>query len=557
MLFISYAQNCEDVMLWRALKHVESGFYIDVGACDPTNDSVTRAFYDRGWSGINIEPVAGQYETIRVQRPRDVNLCCAVGDSAGTVDLFESDTRGLATAEQSVIEEQLQKGHKGVYRRVSLRTLADVCREHVSGEVHFLKIDVEGMEEQVVGGADFHKYRPWIVVAEATRPNSTEEVYKQWEGMLLAAGYQYVYTDGINRFYVANERADLLPAFKYPPNVFDGFVSYGHQDADVRAAEAVARIRQVEMTTQQVLAEAQTAKAEAQEAQSKLHQAVAQSERVEAKVQQARVRADQAEIRAQQAEVKAQQSEIKTQQVQVLAQRMELRAQRATVKIKWAKAKTYQAELTAQQAEAREQQAEARAKQAEARAQQAEARAQQAEARAQQTEARTQQAEIRVQEAKAVAARAESEAEQARTSLIAVYRSRSWRVTAGLRWCGRQMRMIRQGGLTTRLKAAPKRIVRTTAGRIEEFLFVRPGLRRHCVDLVRKCGLYDPLRSFYNRCLGRRVIRLSPRAGERVVVQQMPPDPIVHLPSGQLVPRVHQIYTHLSAAIKHHHKESR
>ncbi|HZF37393.1 MAG TPA: FkbM family methyltransferase, partial [Blastocatellia bacterium] len=46
MSFISYAQNFEDVMLWRALKHIDRGFYIDVGANDPDLDSVTKAFYE-------------------------------------------------------------------------------------------------------------------------------------------------------------------------------------------------------------------------------------------------------------------------------------------------------------------------------------------------------------------------------------------------------------------------------------------------------------------------------------------------------------------------------
>ena len=35
MPFISYAQNYEDVILWRALRDVEQGFYVDVGAADP------------------------------------------------------------------------------------------------------------------------------------------------------------------------------------------------------------------------------------------------------------------------------------------------------------------------------------------------------------------------------------------------------------------------------------------------------------------------------------------------------------------------------------------
>ena len=57
MTFISYAQNFEDVILWRAFKNLQNGFYVDVGANDPINDSVTQAFYEKGWRGINIEPI--------------------------------------------------------------------------------------------------------------------------------------------------------------------------------------------------------------------------------------------------------------------------------------------------------------------------------------------------------------------------------------------------------------------------------------------------------------------------------------------------------------------
>ena len=54
MVYTSYAQNFEDVIIMRCFKDVEEGFYIDVGAQDPESDSVTRVFYERGWSGINI-----------------------------------------------------------------------------------------------------------------------------------------------------------------------------------------------------------------------------------------------------------------------------------------------------------------------------------------------------------------------------------------------------------------------------------------------------------------------------------------------------------------------
>lgn len=87
--FVSYAQNFEDVMLWRALKHVESGFYIDVGANDPTLDSVTKAFYARCWHGINIEPTVFYFERLAHERPADINLRVAAGKEHGVLTLYE------------------------------------------------------------------------------------------------------------------------------------------------------------------------------------------------------------------------------------------------------------------------------------------------------------------------------------------------------------------------------------------------------------------------------------------------------------------------------------
>ena len=57
MPFLSYAQNMEDVMLHRALREVKQGFYVDVGANSPDLQSVTKAFYQAGWRGINIERI--------------------------------------------------------------------------------------------------------------------------------------------------------------------------------------------------------------------------------------------------------------------------------------------------------------------------------------------------------------------------------------------------------------------------------------------------------------------------------------------------------------------
>jgi peptide methionine sulfoxide reductase MsrB len=53
---ISYAQNREDVIIDAFFPDLKKGFYVDIGAADPNYDSVTKFFYEKGWSGINIEP---------------------------------------------------------------------------------------------------------------------------------------------------------------------------------------------------------------------------------------------------------------------------------------------------------------------------------------------------------------------------------------------------------------------------------------------------------------------------------------------------------------------
>ena len=277
MSFVSYAQNFEDVMLWRALKHVDNGFYIDVGANDPSIDSVTRAFYERGWHGINIEPLPSHHVDLLRDRPRDINLQCAAGASNGEIEVWECDVRGWATASVDVMAQHTASGHKGTFHKVPVFRLADICAQHVSGEIHFLKIDVEGFEKSVIDGADFSRFRPWILVIEATKPNSTEEIHGEWESTVLSADYDLGYTDGLNRFYIARERHELRDSLRYPPNVFDGFIRSEQLDSELRAEQAEAKAQQAEAKAQQAEAKAQQAEAKAQQAEAKAQQAEAAS----------------------------------------------------------------------------------------------------------------------------------------------------------------------------------------------------------------------------------------------------------------------------------------
>lgn len=224
MAFISYAQNFEDVMLWRALKHIDKGFYIDVGSAWPELHSVTKAFYDYGWRGINIEPNPSFRDEYLRDRKNDTNLFVALGDAPGESEIYFVTNTGLSSLRKNIAESHLNSGRAIIKSKVEVKTLASICEQYAKNrDIHFLKIDVEGFETDVIKGNNWERFRPWILVIESTIPMSQVENYLEWEQIILKANYQFAYGDGLNRFYVAREHSDLLPVFKYPPNIFDSF----------------------------------------------------------------------------------------------------------------------------------------------------------------------------------------------------------------------------------------------------------------------------------------------------------------------------------------------
>lgn len=253
MTFISYAQNFEDVRLWRALKQFEHGFYIDVGANDPIHDSVTKAFYDHGWQGINVEPMQNYYEALCQQRPRDTTVQCVASDQPGEITFYGIDDTGLSTADAAVAQQRKDLGMDVRSLTVKARTLTSICEDYAADRaIHFLKIDVEGYEETVLRGMDFSRFRPWIIVIET--PWQRDHT---WEHLVTDAGYQSMLFDGLNTWFLAEEYMCLKPAFDIPPCNLDNFqlcqghalahpLSPGELDTAQQLASALHRAEQAE-----------------------------------------------------------------------------------------------------------------------------------------------------------------------------------------------------------------------------------------------------------------------------------------------------------------------
>ena len=195
----TYAQYNEDLILLALFADLKTGFYVDVGANYPTIDSVTKLFYDKGWTGINIEPIKGLQEQLQRERPKDINLQCGVGDTPKKATLREyTSVSGHSTfdAKQKAAQD---KRLEYVDYEVQIKTLKQIFDANKVKGIQFLKIDVEGFEYEVVAGNDWKKYRPEVICIEANH------VSRDWRPILERNQYRLFIADGLNEYYVEDK----------------------------------------------------------------------------------------------------------------------------------------------------------------------------------------------------------------------------------------------------------------------------------------------------------------------------------------------------------------
>src|SRR6266480_7544191 len=220
---ISYAQRFEDLYLMRCFGGRGTGFYIDIGSGHPVYDNASFAFYIEGWRGVTVEPNPSLARLSRAVRPRDQHIEALLGATVGEATFYlVNDFHGLSTMiETHARAAQTQFGKSSQAIATPVTTLKELCRRHAPPVFEFLKVDVEGAEQEVLLNGDWQNYRPKVVVAEALAPYTLAPAWPAWEPFLAKHGYRYVWFDSLNRYYLAEEASELARCFETAPCAFE------------------------------------------------------------------------------------------------------------------------------------------------------------------------------------------------------------------------------------------------------------------------------------------------------------------------------------------------
>ena len=213
---VYYSQNREDLVLLSFFPELDDGFYIDVGAFDPDLDSVTKLFYLKGWSGVNVEPQPDRYRMFEKRRKRDKNLNIGIAEKSSTLTLRSYKSQGLSTfsgklKQKYEYEPDIDTTDYSEYQ-VPVRPLAEVLNELDVPHINFMKVDVEGLEYEVLKSNDWKKFRPEVLCIESNH------VEKDWRPLLREADYEFVFDDGLNEYY-ADKASGRKEKFDYVKEV--------------------------------------------------------------------------------------------------------------------------------------------------------------------------------------------------------------------------------------------------------------------------------------------------------------------------------------------------
>lgn len=184
---ISWSQCGEDLALVALLEADKKlGTYVDVGAHHPDRFSVTRALYERGWSGINIDADDQVRDAFVRKRPRDKFLVGAVGTN-DYYDFYRSEEKAISTVRRDWMERYANAGFRfEAKKRVKGMKLRSIL-ESMPARVDLLNVDIEGADLDAIKSIEFdtlneNLWPEWIMV----------ESYPPLETALLIESIDYL-----------------------------------------------------------------------------------------------------------------------------------------------------------------------------------------------------------------------------------------------------------------------------------------------------------------------------------------------------------------------------
>ena len=174
---------------------VKNGFFLDVGSGDGTFISKTKALEQRGWTGICVDAFPRNMQ----DRTCQIFKAVVFNEAGKRVKFWAADDWGRIIDESVEMKARMQTYTAPIVEFTTV-TLADILeRAKAPRFIHYVSLDVEGPELQVLQGFPFDKYQIGALTVEH---NYLEPKRSEIKALMESHGYKRVYTLNRDDLYV-------------------------------------------------------------------------------------------------------------------------------------------------------------------------------------------------------------------------------------------------------------------------------------------------------------------------------------------------------------------
>ena len=191
--------------LVREFFGARTGYFVDVGANQPDDESQTLHLEKLGWTGVLIEPQPDLAEELRrCSQAKVYAVACSAPENAG--QSMRLQVAGKYSSLNSELVDLLATPSRTI--DVPVKTLDQVLLDaQAPSPIDFLSIDVERHELEVVRGFDFERWRPRLILIEGHVLDLRLHDY------LVSHDYRWIRLTGLNGWYVPKRDARPLGFF--------------------------------------------------------------------------------------------------------------------------------------------------------------------------------------------------------------------------------------------------------------------------------------------------------------------------------------------------------
>jgi hypothetical protein len=206
MLKRSFAQQGEDLILDRIIYRImnwdldDPKTYVDIGAYHPVDHSLSYLLYLRGWNGLAIDASYKSKKLFQKYRPRDKFSCNVVGLEDGIeVSFFTpSEKDGLALGSTKFPDKNKIYSET---RHFQINITNELRRQGID-KIHFLNVDIEDAEMELLNTLDFTRHSPSVIAIEIHGNDIEKNLKSEIALFLKDKGYICVASAVITYFFV-------------------------------------------------------------------------------------------------------------------------------------------------------------------------------------------------------------------------------------------------------------------------------------------------------------------------------------------------------------------